>query len=85
MKHTVKIILRNFFVLYFRTILNVDFHPHSTLVASTSLDKSVKIWDLRAGSLIQTYELDSAIHHVQFHPDGNYLITGGSDSNIRVY
>ena len=46
----------------------------------------VKIYDLKANKLLQLYQTHSnIINSLDFHPSGNYLLTGSDDGTMKVY
>lgn len=65
---------------------SVIFHPEGGMLASASGDKTVKLWDVRAGKELQTLEGHS--HHVnsvRFHPEGGMLASGSVDCTIKLW
>ncbi|XP_065668969.1 coronin-7 isoform X2 [Hydra vulgaris] len=65
----------------------VKYHPTaSNILASVSLDLSVKIWDLNSYSEIGALEgHKDQILCLSWHPDGQYLATLSKDKKIRIY
>lgn len=55
--------------------------PDSRLLASSGGD-AIKVWDLRDGKLVKTFEDTSTVH--AFSPDGAWLVVGTSDGKIRL-
>jgi WD40 repeat protein len=62
---------------------------HETLLASSSYDKTVRVWVVAATSrpsdLLQTYLLEACGTSVTFSPDGAKLACGSIDGKIRVW
>lgn len=55
-------------------------------LATASIDKTVKLWDRRAGTEIYTFTGHrSRVYSVTFTKDGRWLLSGGSDDLIRVW
>ena len=53
---------------------------------STSLDGTLKIWDLRRGTILYTlYGHEGETSSGTFSPAGDYFSTGGKDSVILVW
>ena len=67
-------------------ILAISFSPDSRIIASGSVDKTVKIWSIINGSLLKTLTGHSgSILSLCFSPNGKTLITAGNDSTIRIW
>ena len=68
------------------TIHAIKFSPDGTLLAATSLDNNVYVYDAIKNSLIQTIsDFNIEVYGVGFSPDGALLAIGGRDNNVRVY
>jgi len=53
------------------------------LLASASIDKTVRLWDLNDFSQIKEFEhIDSQVYAVRFLPDGKTLVSAGRDGVI---
>ena len=63
----------------------MDFHPFGDFFASGSLDTSVKVWDVRRKTCINTYkEHRCGVVNVQFSPDGRLVASGGQNGDVKV-
>lgn len=54
-------------------VMSVQFNPRCTRVATGSLDKSVRIFELSTGNLIQKLDHSSGVMEVAFSPCGLHL------------
>lgn len=65
---------------------SVAFSPEGKLLASSSYDHSVKVWDLDTGECLQTFlGHDACVWSVVFHPVGQILATAGEDNTIKLW
>jgi katanin p80 WD40 repeat-containing subunit B1 len=63
----------------------VEFHPFGELLGSGSIDSSVKVWDLRQKTCIQTYHgHEGSVRKLKFSPDGKWVVSGGLDGIVKV-
>jgi len=59
-------------------------------MASGAADNTIRLWDIKTGKLIKTWEFGTAIKRVEFSPDGTQLLgvtekRAGHLSTIMVY
>src|SRR5688500_16535197 len=58
------------------SVMSVAFSPDGATLASSSRDKSIKLWDLRPGNLQRTLNEHAAdVYCVVFSPSGNLLLS----------
>ena len=64
----------------------VAYHPDGHLIATSSWDRTIKIWDAFTGDLRQSL-LGHAdwVLHVEFSPDGGRIATAGADGAIKIW
>ena len=68
-------------------ITGLAWHPtNHSLVASSSADGSVKVWDAISGEcqLVLAHHTNG-ITALEFHPSGNFLVTGGRDKIFAIW
>ena len=60
-------------------ITKVTFSPDGSMIASSSWDKTVRLWNVASGDELQTLltEHDNNVLTVAFSPDGKTLASGG--------
>ncbi|MEA5622270.1 AAA-like domain-containing protein [Nostoc sp. UHCC 0251] len=66
-------------------VMAVDVSPDSSLIASASIDKTIKLWR-RDGTAIATLKgHQGAVRAVKFSPDGRILASASEDSTIKLW
>ena len=69
-----------------RAVTSVVFSPDSTLVLSTSFDRTLKIWKAGSGELVRTLTGHGDwVSTAAFSPDGKYIASAGHDRNVRIW
>jgi WD40 repeat protein len=67
-------------------ILSLSASATGTLLASGNADNTIKIWDMRTGSVVKTLTgHSSAVTSVAFSPGGEILASGGDDGVIKFW
>jgi len=68
------------------TVTMVAFSPTEPLVASSSVDKSIAIWNLKTGWLVRRLtDQQNSISAVAFSPDGKQLASANKTSGVNVW
>ncbi|KAF2841789.1 translation initiation factor 3, subunit I [Patellaria atrata CBS 101060] len=52
----------------------VDVDPSTTLLASGGADNTIRLWEVKTGRLLKTWDFPTAIKRVEFSPDGRRLL-----------
>jgi WD40 repeat protein len=69
-----------------RGITSVSLSPSGGLIATGSLDNTVRIWDTTTCTLIETLHGHTAsVYSVAFMKDGNGLVSGSLDKTMRYW
>lgn len=55
-------------------IWTVDVDPTTTLLATGAADSTIRLWEVKTGKLLKTWEFESSIRRVEFSPDGRQLL-----------
>jgi WD40 repeat protein len=67
-------------------VFGVAFSPDGRLLATTSVDQTVWLWDLASGEHRRTLTgHDSVVYGVAFSPDGRLLATTSADGTARLW
>ena len=62
------------------------FHPTKNLLASCSVDKSVKLWNTDTGTELWTVSDHSDyVNAVSWSPDGTKLASGSDDRTVKIW
>jgi len=76
-------------------IYSVTWTADGKQVLSTSLDRTLKLWDVASGNLVREFkaykekEFDKGhqegVFSAAFSPDGKFIVSGGSDKSIKIW
>jgi WD40 repeat protein len=68
------------------SVWSVAFSPDGQLLASGSQDKTVKLWEVKTGTLLHTLQgHDAAVFSIAFSPNGRLLASGSWDSTVKLW
>jgi WD40 repeat protein len=67
-------------------VLDLAFSPDSRSLATTSEDRSIKLWEVPSGRDMATFHGHTDfVQAVAFRPDGREIATGGLDGSVKVW
>jgi WD40 repeat protein len=66
-------------------VTSVRFTSSDSLVVTSSVDSTIKIWRKETGEIVKEIKHPCAIAYMDVSADGNYAVTGGYDSTTRVW
>lgn len=67
-------------------ISDICFSNDSRWLLASSMDSTIRVWDLPTGHLIDGFKTASVVNSISFSPDGNFLATASIDSvGIGIY
>jgi WD40 repeat protein len=66
-------------------VLGVAFSPDGRSLATGSIDKTARLWDVATGNEITILHGLDAVNSITFSPDGRKLATGSLDGAARLW
>lgn len=66
-------------------VMDLAFSPDARTLASTSLDGSVKLWNIESGTLLWTVWHSNGVIVLAFAPNGRILASAGNETTVRLW
>ena len=66
-------------------VLDVEFNPKGDILASTSVDGTVRLWNTSTGDQIAVLKADGNLQKALFSPDGQLVLTTLNDNTARIW
>lgn len=77
---------RNILTGHKQNVTSVTFSPNGNYIASSSEDKTVRLWDLDGYPVGKPFRgHEDYVNAINFSPDGRYIVTGSSDKTVRLW
>ncbi|MEM9276521.1 MAG: hypothetical protein AAGA80_26775 [Cyanobacteria bacterium P01_F01_bin.143] len=68
-----------------RTVAISNWQDRQNIIASGSFDKTIKIWNLETGILINTLQETSRINAIAIHPQKSLLVSGCDENKTHIW
>ncbi len=69
-----------------RPLDDLQFSPDGKFLASSSLDRTARVWNVRTGALISVFRGSTdQVNGVSFSPDGKLVVSASNDSTARIW
>ncbi|MEH2069145.1 MAG: CHAT domain-containing protein [Nostoc sp.] len=75
---------RNSLTVHQQQVTSIVFSPDDKTIASSSWDKTVKLWNLD-GKVLHTLEHQEAVNNVVFSPDGKTIASASDDKTVKLW
>ena len=63
----------------------IAFNKVGTILASSSEDKTIKLWNMENYIIIHTFEVSDIYSTIIFNPDGKLLVGGNYSGTIKLW
>jgi WD40 repeat protein len=68
-----------------KSVRSVAFARDSSLLASASEDKTIRLWDSQTGKSTHILTTSDEVHAIAFSPDGSRLASGTRDAKVQLW
>ncbi|MFB2919839.1 AAA-like domain-containing protein [Aerosakkonema funiforme] len=66
-------------------VMTVDISPDSKLIASASVDKTIKVWRVDGTEIATLKGHQAIVRRVKFSPDGQLIASGSDDGTVKLW
>jgi WD40 repeat protein len=66
-------------------VTTVRFSPGDSLMVTSSVDSTIKVWKSASGEVATELKQNSGIAYMDLSNDGNFAVTGSYDSTVRLW
>ncbi|WP_019503871.1 AAA-like domain-containing protein [Pleurocapsa sp. PCC 7319] len=68
------------------SIKSISYSPDGKTIASASADKTIRIWDVTTGNILQVLNgHDRSVTSISYSPDGKTIASASADKTIRIW
>lgn len=68
------------------SVLSANFSPNGELIVSASADSTLRIWDVKTGTILNSIKGHSdTVISVSFSPDGKKIISLSNDGTVKIW
>jgi WD40 repeat protein len=66
------------------TTNTAEWSPDGTMIVSTALDGTARLWDVATGDLVATFPEGHQVLSASFSPDGTRVVTSTNDGTVAI-
>ncbi len=77
--------LRSIFKGHADWVQAVVFAPTGRRLATSSNDRTVRLWDIDTGAVVSVLKLTYPVDAIDYSPDGRALVTAGTDGAVQLW
>ncbi|MFB2833045.1 NB-ARC domain-containing protein [Floridanema evergladense] len=67
-------------------VRSVAFSPDGEVLASSSSDRTIKLWDYQTGECLRTYTgHQGSVYSIAFSPTGDLIVSGSGDRTVKFW
>ncbi len=63
----------------------IVFAPAARRLATSSNDRTVRLWDIDTGAVVNVLKLPYPVDAIDYSPDGRTLVTAGTDGTVQLW
>jgi len=68
------------------SVIDIAYSPDGTRIASSSIDKTVRVWDVQTGEQVVLFDKhNSEVFSIDYHPSGNWIASSDFAGKVLVW